>query len=252
LLPKITKAQNKMLMESVLYVDQQVLAINKPAGLAVQGGQKIKQNLDSMLDCLTFDADERPRLVHRLDKNTSGVLVLARNRDAAVMLSEAFRSKQTRKLYWAIVKGVPKPLFGNVDLPLVKKPVSGSDKVIVDKKGKRAITKYRVVENAGRKAAWLALEPVTGRTHQLRVHCNELGTPILGDGKYGGNLAFFQNSVEHGYKMQLHAKAIRIPLANGSLKEISAPLPNHMLQIWQFLGFDEKRESVLFSEDGGK
>ena len=232
-------------------MDSNILAINKPAGLAVQGGSRIVNNLDSMLDFLTFDADERPRLVHRLDKDTSGVLILARQRKTAAVLSEAFRTHKARKVYWAIVLGVPRPTVGLVELPLVKKRGLGGDKVVVDGEGKRAITRYRVIDNAARKAAWLSLEPLTGRTHQLRVHCNELGTPILGDRKYGHSSEFFNNFPENKRRLQLHAKGIRIPNPSGGILEILAPLPKHMVQIWQIFGFNEHQKGDLFIGDGG-
>ena len=247
----ITKNDIESLKESIIHMDNNILAINKPAGLAVQGGSRIVNNLDSMLDFLTFDADERPRLVHRLDKDTSGVLILARQRKSAVFLSESFRSHKARKVYWAIVLGVPRPTIGLVELPLVKKRGLGGDKVVVDGEGKRAITRYRVIDNAARKAAWLSLEPLTGRTHQLRVHCNELGTPILGDRKYGHSSECFNNIPENKRRLQLHAKGIRIPNPSGGILEILAPLPKHMVQIWQIFGFNEHQKGDLFLGDGG-
>ena len=247
----ITKKDIEMIKERIIHMDNNILAINKPAGLAVQGGSKIVNNLDSMLDFLKFDADERPRLVHRLDKDTSGVLILARQRKSAVFLSESFRTHKARKVYWAIVLGVPRPTIGLVELPLVKKRGLGGDKVVVDGEGKRAITRYRVIDNAARKSAWLSLEPLTGRTHQLRVHCNELGTPILGDRKYGHSSEFFNNIPEKNRRLQLHAKGIRIPNPSGGILEILAPLPKHMLQIWQIFGFNEHQKGDLFIGDGG-
>ena len=247
----ITKNDIENIKESIIHMDNNILAINKPAGLAVQGGSRIVNNLDSMLDFLTFDAEERPRLVHRLDKDTSGVLILARQRKSATVLSEAFRTHKARKVYWAIVLGVPRPTVGLMELPLVKKRGLSGDKVVVDGEGKRAITRYRVIDNAARKAAWLSLEPLTGRTHQLRVHCNELGTPILGDRKYGHSSEFFNNIPKNKRRLQLHAKGIRIPNLSGGILEILAPLPKHMLEIWQMFGFNEHQKGDLFIADGG-
>ena len=247
----ITKNDIEIIKESIIHMDKHILAINKPAGLAVQGGSRIVNNLDRMLDFLTFDADERPRLVHRLDKDTSGVLILARRRKSAAVLSEAFRTRKARKVYWAIVLGVPRPTVGVVELPLVKKRGLGGDKVVVDGEGKRAITRYRVIDNAARKAAWLSLEPFTGRTHQLRVHCNELGTPILGDRKYGHSSEFFKKIPKNKRRLQLHAKGIRIPNPSGGILEILAPLPKHMVQIWQMLGFNEYQKGELFTGEDG-
>ena len=247
---KFQEEDVERLKKNVLHMDRHVLVINKPSGLAVQGGSKTSKHLDGMLDTLSFDSNERPRLVHRLDKDTSGVLILARSRKSAKMLSEGFRSKIARKVYWAIVMGVPRPSVGRIDISLAKIAGVGGEKVRAAEDGKRAITNYRVVENAGRKAAWLSLEPLTGRTHQLRVHCNELGTPILGDGKYGGKLSFFEGSSKSSCRLQLHSKAIRIPNPGGGILEVSAPLPDHMAEIWRFLGFNENLAGGLFSEDG--
>lgn len=235
--PKIDAAQAEALRESVLHRDHQMLAVNKPPGLAVQGGTGIHRHLDAMLDELRFDAGERPRLVHRLDKDASGVLLLARSAAAASKMTAAFRSREARKLYWAVVAGTPKPSRGRIDLALAKLPGPHGERVSTASAGKRALTDYRVVEKAGREAAWLALEPQTGRTHQLRVHCAAIGTPILGDGKYGGGAAYLAGS-GIARRLHLHARAIRIPHPDGGILEVTAPLPDHMLATWRFFGFD--------------
>lgn len=240
------------LRASVLHMDDAVIAIDKPAGLAVQGGSKVHRHLDAMLDGLSFGG-ERPRLVHRLDKDTSGVLVLARTRAAAAQLTAAFRGKAVRKLYWAIVVGMPAPPEGRVTLPLAKHRASEGERMVVDEvAGDSAITTYRVVDRTGRRAAWLALEPLTGRTHQLRVHCAALGTPILGDGKYGGDGARIAGAEVDG-RLHLLARRICFPHPAGGEVVVRAPLPPFMADTWRYLGFaasnpladtDDGRDSV--------
>lgn len=239
-------ADTKLLQERVLYRDAEVIVINKPEGLAVQGGTGTNRHLDGLLDALRFDAKERPRLVHRLDKDTSGVLVLARSAQAAARLGELFRSKATRKVYWAITVGAPKPRNGKIDQPLAKQAGPGGERVAAgDEEGDRALTYYRTVARAGDRFAWLALEPVTGRTHQLRVHCLTLGTPILGDGKYGGAAAH-PASLPQAKKLHLHARAITLPLPGGKRLSVTAPLPPHMRESWDFFGFEEASERDPF------
>jgi len=225
------------LRRRVLFRDRDALVIDKPAGLAVQGGTATDVHLDGLLDALRFDASERPRLVHRLDKDTSGVLVLARSATAAAGLAEAFRRKEARKIYWAAVVGVPKPSEGRVDLALSKQGSGHGERVRPDEEGQRAVTHYAVVDHAGRRAAWLALMPITGRTHQLRAHCVALGTPILGDGKYGGQAAFIAGT-GLSRQLHLHARSIHLPRPSGRAIEAHAPLPAHMRKTWQFFGFD--------------
>lgn len=230
------------LRAAVLYRDDEVIAINKPSGLSVQGGKGIERHVDGMLDALRFDAEERPRLVHRLDRDTSGVLLLARTARAASWLAAAFRQKEARKLYWAIVVGVPKLHQGKIDLPLSKLPRPAGERVVADEEGRRAITYYSVVEHVGRRVAWLALMPVTGRTHQLRAHCTAMGTPILGDGKYGGEAAFLPGE-EVAPQLHLHARQIEVPRPDGGRIRVIAPLPPHMQQTWRFFGFDPEHDA---------
>ncbi len=234
---KVSDKDAAALRAAVLYKDPDVLVINKPAGLAVQGGTGLDKNLDAMLDVLKFDAAERPRLVHRLDRDTSGCLVLARSAKAAQALTAAFRHKEARKVYWAVVVGAPKLDRGKIDAPLSKQPAKGGERVQIDEEeGRFAITHFAVIERAGKKAAWLALLPVTGRTHQLRAHCVALGTPILGDGKYAGQEAFVARD-ELPNQMHLHARSIRIPHPKRGWIAVEAPLPPHMQKTWKFFGF---------------
>lgn len=244
--PAVSDADAQALREAVLYRDDHVIALNKPPGLAVQGGSGTERHLDAMLEALRFGA-ERPRLVHRLDKDTSGVLLLGRSASAAARLAAAFRSRAARKLYWAVVVGVPKPRQGRIDAPLAKLPGRLGDKVAVDEDdGKRAVTWYRTVE-AVKRAAWLELDPRTGRTHQLRAHCALLHTPILGDGKYGGAEAFLSGQGV-SRKLHLHARAIRMPHPAGQgVIEVVAPLPQHLAATFGFFGFDERAAGKPFA-----
>lgn len=231
----------RQLQKAVLYKDDDVLVIDKPAGLAVQGGTGLATSVDALLDALRFGAKERPRLVHRLDRDTSGVLVLARNAKAAKNLAEAFRHKTTRKVYWAVVVGVPKIHHGRIDAPLQKSGGKADgrsrERVHIDEEGKHAVTLFALVEKAGKNAAWLALMPETGRTHQLRAHCVALGTPILGDGKYAGTEAFLAKD-DLPRQLHLHAREITIPhpTRKGAI-HVTAPLPDHMKKTWAFFGF---------------
>jgi len=236
--PSISKADTKDMRSRVLHRDDDIIILNKPPGLAVQGGSRLKRNLDAMLDALRFSKAEKPRLVHRLDKDTSGVLLLARHAAAARALTKAFRNKEVRKIYWAVVVGVPSPEQGTIDLSLAKLPGTGGEKVVAGvPEGKSAETRYRMVGSAGERAAWLIFEPLTGRTHQLRVHAAALGSPILGDGKYGRRKAFLDNE-EIAARLHLHARAIRFPHPNGNMMDAMAPLPNHIQKTFRVLGFD--------------
>jgi len=245
--PYIAKPQDLAQLESaILHRDDDVIVIDKPAGLAVQGGTATEHHLDAMLDALRFGASERPRLVHRLDKDTSGVLILARSVVAARLLTQAFRDKETRKIYWAAVVGLPKPRQGRIDMKLAKLPGPDGERVVQDDDGKRAVTDYRVVAHAGDKLAWVALNPITGRTHQLRAHLVAIGTPVLGDGKYGGAAAH-PTGIEDARKLHLHARALAMPHPNGGTLKIVAPLPSHMKRTWKFFGFDESDERDPFA-----
>lgn len=227
------------LHKSILHIDDDVIALDKPPGFAVQGGTGVKNSIDDMLSTLKFNKAERPKLVHRLDKDTSGVLLLGRSPKAAAKLTAAFRTKMARKVYWAIVVGSVELSSGRIDLALSKLPGQKGERMVADpKNGKRAVTFYRTIESISREVAWLSLEPQTGRTHQIRVHMEALGTPILGDGKYGGADSFIQGS-GLSRKMHLHARAIRIPHPSFGELEVTAPLPSHMLATWDFFGFDQ-------------
>ncbi len=236
--PRVRPHDVALLRDAVLYRDDWAIVINKPAGLAVQGGTNTERHVDALLDGLRFDSEERPRLVHRLDKDTSGVLLIARTQAAATFFTRAFRDKTTRKIYWAIVTGLPQPPQGRIDLALAKSAggARGHERVRADAEGKDAVTYYRVIDQAGARASWLALLPVTGRTHQLRAHCAALGTPILGDGKYGGSAAQLPGGAA-AHQLHLHARSLAVPHPAGGTLRVTAPLPPHMRRMWEFFGF---------------
>ena len=247
--PILGQADRAFACGLVIHRDADVLAINKPPGLAVQGGTGTVRHLDAMLDALTFDAAERPRLVHRLDRDTSGVLLLARNRPAAVRLGRSFRGKDVRKIYWALTVGVPKPQRGRIDMTIGKGP--GGERVMVDAKdGKHAVTLYRVIERSGNALAWVAFWPQTGRTHQLRVHAAAIGTPIMGDGKYGGSQAFVQSDAL-ARQLHLHAREITVPHPSGRGKlGATAELPRHMRDAWRHFEFSPDTPGDPFEAAG--
>lgn len=249
--PKVSKVESDALRASVLYKDDDVIVINKQPGLAVQGGTGTSHHLDGMLDALKFDYPERPKLVHRLDRDTSGALVLARSTAAARWLTEAFRQRSARKVYWALVVGVPKIRQGKVDMALAKLPGAHGERMVADEdEGKRAVTLYSVVDHAAQKAAWLAMMPLTGRTHQLRAHAAALNTPILGDGKYGGERAFFRGAEGDGGrpKLHLHAREISFARPDGRMLKVVAPLPAHMKTTWEFFGFETDPKGDPFAD----
>lgn len=258
--PRIPDADEKMIQGAVLWKDQHIIALNKPPGLPSQGGSgQGNRHVDGLSRALTFGFKDRPKLVHRLDKDTSGVLLLARTDRIARALSEAFRSRTTRKIYWAAVAGVPTPRMGTIRYGLVKSAGHGrggeGEKMhavlprdIASTEGaKRATTDYAVLDALGTRASWCALVPITGRTHQLRAHMSELGHPIVGDGKYGGS---GQENLGDGWgaqlggeisrKLHLHARSIAFdhPITKKRIT-ITAPLPEHMARTWKTLGWHE-------------
>jgi len=224
------------------------IVLNKPPGLATQGGSKTTKHVDGLLDAfVTDDKTPRPRLVHRLDKDTSGVLLIARTPGAAASFSKRFASRSARKVYWALVVGNPALSEGVIDAALAKQPGTGGEKMHIDEEnGAAAKTRYRVVDHAGERAAWVELEPLTGRTHQLRVHMAAIGHPIVGDGKYGGPDSFLTGAVSR--KMHLHARRLIISEPStkdgsakngGSKLDVTAELPPHFAMSMEVLGFDQ-------------
>ena len=231
----------------VLYRDAHLIVLNKPSGLPTQGGPGITKHLDGMLPALATTPEDRPRLVHRLDRDTSGVLVVARSPGVAARLAAAFRSRAVEKIYWAVVCGRPVPVEGRIDLPLTRRDPSQAgargERIAVaerdDPDATHAITDYRTLDHAARKLAWLELRPLTGRTHQLRVHCAELGAPILGDATYGEWREAGNSALVEGFSNQLHLHARRLTLPHpaGGTLAVEADLPSHMAATFRTLGF---------------
>ncbi len=229
----------KDLARMVVYRDEQVIVLNKPAGLPVQGGPGIVRHVDGMLDALRDGSEHRPRLVHRIDRDTSGLLLLARTPGVAGKLAASFRTRDVRKTYWAVVVGRPDPTEGVIDLPLARLG-AGPGSVFVaaerdEEDAAHALTEYVVKDAAARKMAWLELSPLTGRTHQLRVHCEAIGTPILGDPKYGGEAVRLQGFAD---QLHLHARALDLPHPAGGRLAVAAGLPPHMKDTFRTLGFE--------------
>jgi 23S rRNA pseudouridine955/2504/2580 synthase len=228
----------------IIHQDAHAIVINKPPGLATQGGTKTTTHVDGLLDALQFDAPTRPKLVHRLDKDTSGVLLLARSARAAGFFSKAFSGRTARKVYWSVVIGVPSPENGQIDAPLAKQPGTGGEKMHVDpKQGLPARSRYRTVDRAGNRAVWLEMQPLTGRTHQLRVHAAAIGHPIVGDAKYGGRDAFLTGGISR--KLHLHARRLVIEHPDGGTLDVRADLPEHIAETFGTLDFDPAAGDAL-------
>ena len=246
---ELKPAEIEQAAEMVIEKTKSALVLNKPPGLATQGGTNTFNHVDGLLDAYMEEGDDqRPRLVHRLDKDTSGVLLVARTPGSAAFFSKRFSGRSAKKIYWALVVGVPDIREGVIEAPLAKQPGSGGEKMHVDHEGGApAKTKYRVVESAGKKAAWLELQPMTGRTHQLRVHCAAMGHPIVGDGKYGGKDAFLTGSISR--KMHLHARRLIIDSPDGGKLDVTADLPEHFAASMEQIGFDEKASDATPMRD---
>jgi 23S rRNA pseudouridine955/2504/2580 synthase len=235
----LTPEQRELALDMVIRTTPSAFVLNKPPGLATQGGSGTFEHVDGLLDALAQESDPRPRLVHRLDKDTSGVLLIARTPGSAAQFSKHFSGRSARKIYWALVIGVPTIEDGLIELPLGKQPGSGGEKMMVDESehGQTARTRYRVIDHAGNRASWVELQPLTGRTHQLRVHMAAIGHPIVGDGKYGGPDAFLSGTISR--KMHLHARRLVIPAPGGDTIDVTAELPEHFAASMVSLGFDE-------------
>ncbi len=247
-----------MIKQTVIYEDCHLLVLNKPAGLAVQGGSGQKdRHVDALSEVFRHDSVEKPKLVHRLDKHTSGILLLAKDRKTAEIMTKSFRSKRVRKIYWALVAGIPKTDVGTVRLSLNKtKLASGLEKMVSISateemnfpNSKRSITDYVVIEKVSQRATWLGLSPITGRTHQLRSHMAAIGCPIIGDTKYGTKE---QANSGEGWgaqiggmisrKLHLHARSITFehPITKQEVF-FEADLPTHMAKAWNIFNWNLK------------
>jgi 23S rRNA pseudouridine955/2504/2580 synthase len=240
-----SKADRDLIEHMILYEDDDVLVLNKPFGLAVQGGTGTKHHLDGILAGMADRFGDRPRLVHRLDRDTTGVLLVAKHRDAAAKLGRIFQTRSAAKTYWALVKGVPHPQQGKIEAALVKASGPDGDRVRKARPGEQeeamhATTHYSVIDRVGRKASWVSLKPVTGRQHQLRAHMAMIGHPIVGDNKYEGEGTLADSGIEA--KLHLHARRLVIPHPKTKAKlDVTAPLPPHMVAAWDLLGLDAKK-----------
>ena len=226
-----------------LFEDDSILALNKPFGIAVQGGAKTARHIDGMLASLEKDG-ARPKLVHRLDKDTGGLMLLAKTRQAAQRLGDAFKGHDVDKTYWALTVGSPRPTEGTISMPIAKRMVrieSGDVERVVPAEGegaKKAITDYQTLDDAGGRVAFLAMRPVTGRTHQLRVHAAAIGCPVVGDGKYGGALSHLEGV---SGRLHLFCRAMTFPHPKtGRKMTLTAPLTGHMAETWKFFSFDRE------------
>lgn len=239
----LSKSDRDFLAAITLYEDDDLLVLNKPSGIAVQGGTKTPHHIDRLLEGLGDGPETRPRLVHRLDRDTSGVLVVAKRRSVAAKLGRAFQTRSVRKIYWALVHGVPKPPQGKVEAALVKAAGPEGDRVRKARPGEQeraqsAVTHYAVVDRAGQTVSFVSLKPVTGRQHQLRAHMAIIGHPILGDEKYRGG-----GELPEGLEDRLHLHARRISFAHPSgegVVDVTAPLPPHLAQAFATFGFEAR------------
>ncbi len=243
--PGVSKGDRDSIERMILFEDDDVLVLNKAFGIAVQGGTGTTRHIDGILAGMVDRFGDRPRLVHRLDRDTTGVLLVAKHRDAAAKLGRVFQTRSAAKTYWALVKGVPKPPQGRIEAALVKAAGPDGDRVRKAEPGEQevamhATTHYSVIDRVAHKAAWVSLKPVTGRQHQLRAHMAMIGHPIVGDNKYEGDNVLVDSGLEQ--KLHLHARRLIIPHPSGKGRiDVTAPLPPHMRKAWEMLGLDADR-----------
>jgi 23S rRNA pseudouridine955/2504/2580 synthase len=251
---RVNEEEAQFLRSLILYEDEDIYVFNKPHGLAVQGGSGTTRHLDGMLKSLPNSKGEAPRLVHRLDRDTSGCLVVAKTKAAASHFGTVFRSRSARKIYWAVVAGNPHPQQGEISCFLARQSTADGEQMVVVKNGtpgaQHSTSYYSTTDTASRRFAWVTLKPVTGRTHQLRVHMAQLGTPIIGDPRYF-NIENWQGAPGLSEGLHLHARRLAIPLRGGKRIDISAPLPPHMRASFETLGFDPDRYDVGSDPEDG-
>ena len=244
----------QFLRDLILYEDDDIYVFNKPHGLASQGGSGTKRHMDGLLKSLTNKQGEAPRLVHRLDRDTSGCLIVAKTRAAATHFGKVFSSRSARKIYWAVVWGNPHPRQGSISCFLAKQATTDGEQMVVVPNGtpgaQHSMSYYSTTDTAARRFAWVTLKPVTGRTHQLRVHMAQLGNPILGDPRYF-NIENWEAPEGLVDGLQLHARRISLPLPGGNRLDVSAPLPPHMAKTFAALGFDAERFDVQEDDPEG-
>jgi 23S rRNA pseudouridine955/2504/2580 synthase len=239
----LTPEERRFFESMILHEDRDLYVLNKPAGFAVQGGTKTFQHLDGLLMGLAAKNGERPLLIHRLDRDTSGVIVVAKRRAVASALGKLFATRHVQKTYWAVVKGVPLPAQGKIDVALIKAKTEDGDRMRASRKGEEddeqcAVTHYSVIGKSGSVASWLSLKPMTGRQHQLRAHTHHIGTPIMGDNKYGADVDLPEGIAN---KLHLHARRLMFPHPREGTIDVTAELPQHMAETFKILGFDAKR-----------
>lgn len=245
---QLSEKDAEFIRSLVIYDDGDIIALNKPSGLATQGGTNIKRHVDGMLDALINEEDVRPRIVHRLDKDTSGVLLLARSADIARKMGDVFKSKNIRKIYWALTVPAPEINSGEIRAPLIKAGGAGNEKMIVSEEGQDATTLFDIIDRAHKQMAFVAFWPRTGRTHQIRVHATHMGCPIVGDGKYGGQDAMIEG-IEHVRRVHLHARSVEFKHPKtGKMFEIIAPLADDLVKSWKDFGFDINSDYQPFDD----
>jgi 23S rRNA pseudouridine955/2504/2580 synthase len=251
--PGVSKADRDFIERMIIFEDDYVIVLNKPFGISVQGGSGTRRHIDGMLAGMVDRFGDRPRLVHRLDRDTTGVLLVAKTRQAAAKLGRVFQTRSAAKTYWALIRGVPKPPQGKVEAALVKASGPDGDRVRKAEPGEQeramhATTHYSVIDRAAHKAAWVSLKPVTGRQHQLRAHMAVIGHPIVGDNKYEGGIDALGDNVEP--MLHLHARRLVLihPFDPTRRIDVTAPLPPHMKKTWKMLGLDEGRYEDRGSE----